>query len=134
MVFYTIVDSEKYLNDEEFTWGKMMEIINRKLYPHYMVSQGAFVDDINSFINEYDVEPVFISVDNGKKLSTGQVFTLVDMVNSKQRYSPIFTSEQVSPKETPILPEIRTIGADFTSYGGENYANNRYTRSRRGQI
>ena len=80
-VYYTIINSSNYLSNEEFSWKKIMAILDEKLDPNYKVYQGTYCSNIEDFLSQYQDKPVFVPVDNNSILDKGQLFILVDVKN-----------------------------------------------------
>jgi len=129
---YTIINRSDYISKEEFCWNRVMDMISNKLSPKYKVCEGAYVRDVNTFLNAYSSRPIFIPVDGKSPLQSGQLFTLIDLENDPDGYTPIFTTD-------PKLTNASSVDGAHTSMKeedddwchGEKYGNKRFSKARK---
>ena len=100
-MYYTILDINEYFaaNNLKFSWEKSLEFVNMKLQPYYKVHNGSYCPDIEQFKNCYDKEPIYVPIDNRPEVKSGQLFTLIDIVNNPNNIPILKTSDQTVIKD-----------------------------------
>ena len=128
---YTIINSKDYIPKEEFCWNNIMKMISDKLSPKYKVCEGAFVRNVENFLGAYSSRPIFIPVDGRSPLQSGQLFTLIDLENNPDGYTPIYSTD-------PTLSNVSSVDGPQSSdqeeedwCHGEKYGNKRFSKNRK---
>lgn len=103
-MFFTIVNIDDYIKNNDFSWTKAHKIIRKKLAPKYTTVHATYCSNIQYFKNAYDIPPTFVSIDNKPEITSGQLFTLIDITQPKQEY-PILQSIDPFYKGTLVVPK-----------------------------
>lgn len=132
---YTIINSKDYLSKEEFCWNKIMDIISSKLSPKYKVCEGAFVRNVENFLGAYSSRPIFIPVDGRSPLQSGQLFTLIDLENDPDGYTPIYSTDPTLSNASSV-DDAYPVGEEEDNdwCHGEKYGNKRFSKDRKGHM
>lgn len=90
-IYYTVVDINQYLTEDEFTWQVAIDIINRKFEDSedehvrkFRVDGARFVSDIDQWIRaqeRHKVRPVFTQFSSDQNIvrtGEGQLFELYE--------------------------------------------------------
>jgi hypothetical protein len=90
-IYYTVVNINDYINTENFTWEKAIDIINKKFKEskdqyvcNFRVDGGWYCGDVDHWIRaqcRHKVRPVFLQFEDNQPITltgSGQMFELYE--------------------------------------------------------
>lgn len=117
VVYFTIINTSEYLDTDSFSWTDAINMVSEKLEPYYRACCATYCSNINNFKNAYDTVPIFVPVDGNAETISGQLFLLVDIVNSPEDIPEMCTM-------VPFLQENSHSDDDMSEYSDFDYWDN----------